>query len=89
MFLTYKNASIFYTDQGQGSPIILLHGFLENSQMWDFAITALAEKHRIICIDLPGHGKSDSLGYVHEMSMMSDVIFNIIGILQLNDITIV
>ena len=33
MTLEYKGTYIFYSDQGKGSTIVLLHGFLENSLM--------------------------------------------------------
>ena len=35
MNLQFKGIDLFYTDQGTGIPVILLHGFLENSTMWD------------------------------------------------------
>ena len=49
---------LFYTDQGHGEVVVLLHGFLEDHSMWDNFVTSLAKSARVICIDLPGHGKS-------------------------------
>lgn len=46
-----------YTSQGTGSPVVFLHGFLEDLTMWE-RITPNFQQHQIICIDLPGHGKS-------------------------------
>ena len=73
MILQYKGINIFYSDQGKGSAIVLLHGFLENSTMWDELTPALSKKNRVICIDLLGHGKTDCLGYVHSMELMAEV----------------
>ncbi|SDS54294.1 Pimeloyl-ACP methyl ester carboxylesterase [Polaribacter sp. KT25b] len=74
MILNFKNANIFYTDEGKGSAVVLIHGFLENATMWDEIKPELIKKNRIITIDLLGHGKSDCLGYVHTMQMFSESI---------------
>lgn len=50
-----------YLDKGQGDPVILLHGGLADSEFnWiQFGILdALAENHRVIALDLRGHGRS-------------------------------
>lgn len=74
MILDYKNASIFYTDHGKGTAVVLIHGFLENSTMWKHIIPEISRRNRIITVDLLGHGKSDCLGYVHSMAMFSETI---------------
>lgn len=71
MELHYKGINIFYTDTGSGSAVVLLHGFLENSSMWNFIVPNLSQKHRVITIDLLGHGQTDCLGYVHSMEAMA------------------
>jgi pimeloyl-ACP methyl ester carboxylesterase len=50
--------SIFYKDQGKGSPIVLLHGFCETHQIWDGLAEELAKDFRVITPDLPGFGQS-------------------------------
>lgn len=40
-------------------PVILLHGYPANCQLWRRCIPALAERFRVYAPDLPGHGKSD------------------------------
>ena len=74
MILDYKNAAIFYTDQGKGTVVVLIHGFLENSTMWDKITPELSKRNRVITIDLLGHGKSDCLGYVHSMELFTETI---------------
>ncbi|MCP3738777.1 alpha/beta fold hydrolase [Rossellomorea sp. BNER] len=46
-----------YEDRGEGKTIILLHGFCGSSKYWD-KIVPLLDTHRVITIDLRGHGKS-------------------------------
>jgi pimeloyl-ACP methyl ester carboxylesterase len=74
MILNFKNANIFYTDKGKGTTVVLIHGFLENSTMWDKITPELIKKNRIITVDLLGHGKSDCLGYVHSMKLFAETI---------------
>lgn len=83
MILEYKGINIFYTDQGKGTAIILLHGFLENSSMWDSFLPELTRKNRVVCIDLLGHGKTDCLGYVHHMEKMAEAVHAVLINLKL------
>src|ERR1044071_7202110 len=69
-------AKVRYADTGKGRVVVLLHGFLESLEVWfgnGFA-QELAQHFRVIAIDLPGHGKSDCVGYVHRMERMADVV---------------
>lgn len=74
MILDYKGTAVFYSDQGNGTPIVLLHGFLESSIMWQRLIPKLIERNRVITIDLLGHGQTDCLGYIHTMELMADMV---------------
>jgi pimeloyl-ACP methyl ester carboxylesterase len=46
-------------EQGQGSPVVLLHGLGGSVYSWRFIAPALARRHRVIAIDLKGFGSSD------------------------------
>ena len=83
MILEYKGSTIFYTDQGKGTVVILLHGFLENSTMWNPFLHILTKKNRVICIDLLGHGKTDCLGYIHTMEDMAEAVEAVLKHLRL------
>ncbi len=48
----------FYTEKGQGNPIILLHGNGEDSTYFRGQIDVLAEHYRVFAIDTRGHGKT-------------------------------
>ena len=79
----FKNTKISYTDQGKGNAVILLHGFLENSTMWNYLAPVLAKKNRVVCIDLLGHGQTDCLGYIHSMEDMADAVHQVISELKI------
>ncbi len=50
---------IHYREEGQGEPVILLHGWPTSSFLWREVMGPLAETHRAIAPDMPGFGKSD------------------------------
>ena len=79
----FKNTIISYTDEGKGTAIIFLHGFLENKKMWNAFIPEFSKKYRVITIDLLGHGESESLGYVHSMEDNADVAHTVLAELRL------
>ena len=89
MILNYKGINLYYTDQGRGSAIVLLHGFLENSSMWDDITPTLIKKNRVICIDLLGHGNTDCLGYVHSMELMADAVSAVLKHLKIRRSTFI
>lgn len=74
MILDYKGISIFYSDEGKGNSLVLLHGFLENSSMWKTFVPQLVKKHRVICVDLLGHGNTGCIGYIHTMEDMANAV---------------
>lgn len=74
MILKHKGINIFFTDHGNGTPLVFLHGFLENATMWKPFIPELSKNNRVICIDLLGHGKTECLGYVHSMELMAEAV---------------
>ena len=86
--IIYKNTSINFSDEGKGTAIVLLHGFLENSNMWKYLQPELAKHYRVICIDLLGHGKTECLGYVHTMEEMADAVHEVVKHLHLKSIVL-
>ena len=81
--ILYKNTKISYSDTGKGNAVVLLHGFLENSTMWNYLAPVLAKKNRVVCIDLLGHGQTECLGYVHSMEDMADAVHQVLSELKI------
>lgn len=49
---------IAFVEQGQGEPLLLIHGVGLNADAWGPQIAALSDTHRVIALDMPGHGQS-------------------------------
>ncbi|HEU0192996.1 MAG TPA: alpha/beta hydrolase [Gaiellales bacterium] len=59
---------------GAGSPVVLLHGLVGSLDYWAPFAERLARTHRVIALDVPGHGNSEAL---------SDFTFdNVVHVLQ-------
>ena len=50
---------IYIGDEGKGFPLVLVHGFLGSSKMWEPQINFFKDYFRVITPDLPGFGKSN------------------------------
>ena len=50
---------IYIGDEGKGFPLVLIHGFLGSSKMWEQQINFFKNNFRVITPDLPGFGKSN------------------------------
>lgn len=57
-FIQLRGHSTHYLERGAGSPLILLHGFFYDSQMWHNNIEALAARFKVYALDLWGFGYS-------------------------------
>jgi pimeloyl-ACP methyl ester carboxylesterase len=82
-YFNYKQGRIHYYDKGAGDVIVLLHGYLESAEVWSSFAEKLSLKFRIIVIDLPGHGSSDTYGDTHTMEFMATVIKELLYSLQI------
>jgi pimeloyl-ACP methyl ester carboxylesterase len=56
---TINGINIFYQVEGQGEPVILLHGNGLSHDMWKFNIGPMSRRFRVFAPDLPGFGRSD------------------------------
>lgn len=83
MNFLYKNTNVHFTSIGKGKAVVLVHGFLENSSMWQETAKELSKKNRVICIDLLGHGKTGNLGYIHSMEDQANMVKVILNHLRL------
>lgn len=73
-FARVHGINLHYLFAGEGKPVLLLHGYAQNSHMWRPLIAELAKTHQVIAPDLRGFGASDKpeAGY-DKKSMAQDV----------------
>ncbi|MCH8331924.1 MAG: alpha/beta hydrolase [Bacteroidetes bacterium] len=59
--LYFRNIKLSYKVAGNGSPIILIHGFCGDNTIWEPLVESLSKDHLLIMPDLPGWGSSEAL----------------------------
>ncbi len=84
-FVDFKDKRIAFTQEGNGPALVLLHGFLENKQMWKRFADFLKEDFQIIAIDLPGFGESDVFGDCHTMDFMAEAVKAVLDQLDIKE----
>jgi pimeloyl-ACP methyl ester carboxylesterase len=85
----FRGATIAYSVKGKGRAILLIHGFLGAKEVWKDYESRLAKNFKVISIDLPGHGNSDCIGYVHNMELMAECCKNALHHLSIRKAIIV
>ena len=75
--ILHDGQPVFYQVSGEGSPVILVHGFGEDGSVWEEQVQYLQDRFRLIVPDLPGSGRSP---ITPDMSMegLAEVIHAII-----------
>jgi pimeloyl-ACP methyl ester carboxylesterase len=75
---TYQSSEIFYRTIGAGKPVVLIHGFAEDGEVWKNQIGFLKDHFYLIIPDLPGSGKSEM---INDMSIeaMAELVKELIS----------
>lgn len=92
-FVVNEGVRLFYEVQGDGEPLLLLHGFTLDSRMWEPQFPVLTSRYRVIVTDTRGHGRSDAppTGYsreerVDDVRLLADSLqlgrFHLVGFSQ-------
>jgi pimeloyl-ACP methyl ester carboxylesterase len=83
-YVDVNGIKLYYEIHGTGRPLILLHGGLGALEMFGPNLTALAKGHRVIAVDLQGHGRTADIDRPLSVSLMADDIAALIKYLSLN-----
>ena len=67
---------IYIGDEGKGFPLILIHGFLGSSKMWEPQINYFKNYFRVITPDLPGFGKSNKAKSHNSIQSIANLLMN-------------
>lgn len=75
---------IHYRDWGgDGKSILLLHGLASHAGIWDLAAPFIRTKHRVIALDLRGHGSSSKPDHGYDFDTVSSDVISIYSKLKL------
>lgn len=82
-YAAVNGIKVYYTRTGHGSPVVLLHGGLSNSDYWGNQVKALAAKHTVISIDSRGHGRSSRDDKPYGYDLMADDVVAVLDHLKI------
>jgi pimeloyl-ACP methyl ester carboxylesterase len=85
-----NSVNIFYQEYGMGKPVLFIHGWPLNSEMWEFQLAELP-KHNLRCIayDRRGFGKSDRTWESYDYDTLAADLNELITQLNLSSVTLV
>ena len=78
----YQSSLIFYRTIGKGQPVLLLHGFGEDGEIWNEQVEYLKDDFLVIVPDLPGSGRSEVIqdmsieGMAEMVKALTDIELN-------------
>jgi len=73
-----RNGSVRYYAGGSGDPFVLLHGLGGSAGNWAELVAPLAERCRLLVVDLPGHGGTAALPRGAGMSDFAGVVAEVL-----------
>ena len=90
LFTEVGGLRVRYADRGFGdSVVLLLHGFGGDLDNWMFNLDSLAEKHRVLSLDLPGHGQSVKTNVDPSLSGMATFVRKFLDGLSVSSVHVV
>jgi 3-oxoadipate enol-lactonase len=89
MQATINGTSIFYESQGEGPPIVFVHGLGGTSNAWHAQRVTLSRYFRVITFDLSGSGRSDKTKKQYSIDGWADDIAGLIDHLKLDSAVVV
>lgn len=79
-----NGVELYYERQGEGPPVVFLHGATSDLQMWGHQVEALAGEYQVITFDARGHGRSEGSDHdVYTIEMYADDLHGLIRELEL------
>src|SRR4051794_29623509 len=79
-YATSNGISFYYDEQGEGEgePLVLLHGGIASGEMFAALAPALAAGRRVITIDLQGHGRTGDVDRPFDVAAMADDVAGVV-----------
>lgn len=83
-FVAARGLNFHVAEAGEGDPVVLLHGWPQHWYAWRLVIPPLAERYRVLAIDLRGFGWTDIAWEGFEKESMADDIAAVLEELEID-----
>ncbi len=85
MNIVINGLNINYTDEGEGTPVLLLHGWGSSLTLYSRIINSLKDRCRLVAVDFPGCGGSDTMSEPWDIKSYSDFVLEFMNAVDLKD----
>jgi pimeloyl-ACP methyl ester carboxylesterase len=75
---------MYYEIYGEGAPLVLIHGGVGAIEMFGANLTALAQTHKVIAVDLQAHGRTADIDRPLKCELMADDIAALLKYLKID-----
>jgi 3-oxoadipate enol-lactonase len=90
MFATTRDGTrLHFESAGNGPPVVLIHGLSDDHTLWRYMAPALAERYRVISVDVRGHGRSAKPHAPLEVATLADDVVALLDWLQIDKAVLV
>ena len=80
---------VAYVSGGDGPPLLLIHGIGGDWRTWEPVLEGLAQHHRVVAVDLPGHGGSAKGAGDYSLGALASALRDLCGALGIDRATVV
>jgi pimeloyl-ACP methyl ester carboxylesterase len=89
-FYDHEGVKIRFREMGRGRPVVFIHGFGASLDTWRYITDALKSDHRLVHLDLKGHGLSDRpRDEKYSLKDHADIVLGLVRHLGLKEVTLV
>ncbi|WP_027910301.1 alpha/beta fold hydrolase [Pseudomonas sp. URMO17WK12:I4] len=88
-FFEHRGCRLYFEEHGAGSPMLLVHGLGSSTLDWELQIPVLAAHHRVVALDVRGHGRSDKARQRYRIADFAGDVAALIEHLQLPPVHLV
>ena len=89
MQATVNGVKVAFTDEGQGIPLVFVHGFPLSRGAWQRQVDELKTSYRVIAPDLPGLGDSEPRQGGHGMAQTADDVYALLKQLRTGPVVLI
>lgn len=82
---TGDGVRLAYSDHGSGRPLVLVPGWSQTAQQFAAQIEGLADRYRVIAVDMRGHGASDKPAFGYKIQRLAHDLKDLLDALDLKD----
>lgn len=86
--MTYLSVNLAYEEHGQGTPVVLVHGFPLNRSIWYPLLPLLEKKAHLILPDLRGSGETPAPVGMYTMRLMAEDLRALLDTLKIDKVVL-